>query len=49
MKTFYCILVGDQKWLGLMKKWQAYYLAFHLWIILRCAKSKEQIKIVKEE
>lgn len=48
MKTYYCIYVGGMKWLGYMKKWQAYYMAFHTWITLRLAGDKEQIKIEKE-
>lgn len=48
-KKFYCIYVGDMKWLGMMKKWQAYYLAFHVWIVLRSAKSDKQISIKEED
>ena len=48
MKTYYAIYVGDMKWLGNMKKWQAYYLAFHLKVIMLSAKNKTTIKITKE-
>ena len=48
-KKFYCIYVGDMKWLGMMKKWQAYYLAFHVWLVLRSAKSDKQVSIQKED
>lgn len=48
-KQFYCIYVDDWKWLGMMKKWQAYYLAFHVWITLRFAKSKQQVSVKKED
>lgn len=47
-KVPYCVWVGEMKWLGNMKKWQAYYLAFHLWIVLRLASNKTEIKIAKE-
>ena len=48
-KKFYCIYVVDFKWLGMMKKWQAYYLAFHVWLMLRIAGDKRCVTIKREE
>ena len=56
MKTQYygiwvegCISREGDKWMGNMKRWQAYYLAFHLWVVLRLAGEKKQITIAKED
>lgn len=50
MKTnMYAIWVNDRKWLGNMKRWQAYYLAFHVWVIMRVARNKSIIKIIQED
>lgn len=45
----YAVWVSGKKWLGNMKRWQAYYLAFHVWIILRFAKSKQHVSVRKED
>lgn len=48
-EKFYCIYAGGAKWLGMMKKWQAYYLTFHVWLVLRLAKNDKQISIQEED
>lgn len=44
-----CISCEENKWLGMMKRWQAYYLAFHLWVVMRLAGNKKRITIMKED
>ena len=45
MKRFYAVWVGDKKLLGVMKKWQAYYLAFHVWVTLRGVGNKRKVEV----
>lgn len=47
--NMYAIWVNDRKWLGMMKRWQAYYLAFHVWVTLRGARNKSIITITQED
>ena len=47
-KTPYAIWVGDNKYFGNMKRWQAYYLAFHLWVVMLVPGNKRKIKVAKE-
>lgn len=46
--NYYAIWVTGAKWLGNMKRWQAYYLGFHLWLTMRLARNKSSIIITKE-
>ena len=50
MKTQrYALWVDDQKWLGNMKRWQAYYMAFHVWVVLRSAGNRSRVINVTKE
>ena len=45
----YAVWVSGNKWLGNMKRWQAYYLKFHLLVIMRLAGNKSAVTVKEED